>query len=369
MILFCLFVVTALISCNGVHEQISELEKNEYFETISRLLKPRSKPDLYYRLHREVLDVLGKAHSSPLQRFVTKNNTIISQTEITLTNTLASVSQIKAIAIIIFEQHWHWLQAETKSSEDYNSIIGKVEKITDDLYSAISGLLVLLPIIELSRKNGSSVDKEITSKFIDAKIKGIESLKIGKKLHDGLFTKLGIQEIKTGVTLFPFASTIQKFIDFEKEFEKDGDPRIIKWHQLGENETEDLFNLLEKSDIEEVFIVWDEEIKEAVRDVFSNVRRIAEKIVNPWKSTNDDKAHLWYRIQLSKLTAKIEMKNKTTNTAEFIENETKDSHSHYIIKDIGGSINYSKDNDSLLLTVISLPYAHTLQIQSKGEAK
>lgn len=63
------------------------------------------------------------------------------------------------------------------------------------------------------------------------------------------------------------------------------------------------------------------------------------------------------------------MKNKTTMTNEEVNNKTKNSHSRYIIEDIGGNVSYSKDNDNLLITTVSLPYAHTLQILSKGEVK
>ena len=362
---FELLIASTFISSSLSPKQINEVEQNPYFANISRIfkLKYTEKAGIYYRLHRESIDALGKSHSSPLQRFIVlKEEHCLQLEERTLIDTLANASQISEIAKNIIDQHSNWLRADSEIFEGSHSIVEKIKINKNNLHGFISELINLI-----NHKDENDYEKEmvdmIFSTFDKANNEGKKLLNEGKKLHDSLFSRLGVQEIRSKTILFPFFKEIKSF---EKRFNLYDEQPIIKWHHLGKNETEELFLSLKKPDIEEAFVVWDEEIKEAVSDIFGNVNRITEKIINPWKPRANGKASLWCRIRLSELTVNIEMKNKTSHTAKTIENMTKNSHSHCIIREVGGNVSYSNQKDRLLLTVISLPYAHTLQIIPQG---
>lgn len=363
---FELLIATTFISSSLSPEQINEVEQNPYFASVSRIfkLKHTEKAGIYYRLHRESIDALGEPHSSPLHRFIVlKEEHSLQLEERELIDTLANASQISEIAKNIIEQHSNWLRADSYIFQDSHSLVEKIKKNKKNLHKFISELINLISHKDENDHEEKTVDM-VFSTFSKAKDEGQKLLKEGKKLHDSLFSRLGVQEIRSKTILFPFFEEIKSF---EKRFNLYDKRPIIKWHHLGRNGTEDLLESLKKPDIDEAFVVWDEEIKEAVSDIFGNVNRITEEINNPWKLNSDEKARLWCRIGLSELTVNIEMKNKTSYTAKIIENMTKNSHSHCIIKEVGGNVSYSNQKDGLLLTVISLPFAHTLQIKPQGE--
>ena len=90
-------------------------------------------------MHRETIDALGKAHSSPLQRFIVlKKEHCLQLEERTLIDTLANASQISEIAKNIIDQHSNWLRADSEISKGSHSIVEKIKKNKNNLHKFIS---------------------------------------------------------------------------------------------------------------------------------------------------------------------------------------------------------------------------------------
>lgn len=111
------------------------INRDSTLDVCSRLLKPCGKPGLYYRLHREVKDALGKAHSSPLHRLSqTKDHAHFEAKEI-LMDMLASAAQLRVIAQTI---PWHWLRANTEGHDKFMSIKNSIDENEGKLSSTLS---------------------------------------------------------------------------------------------------------------------------------------------------------------------------------------------------------------------------------------
>jgi hypothetical protein len=313
-------------------------------DAASRLLKPCGKPDLYYRLHREMRDALGKAHSSPLHRLANSTIDIEVQTKETLMNALASAAQIKAITNTL---PWHWLRGGTDAHDHFATIKSNIEQKEKELREAIEALLT-------SRKS----DVQYQGFLKNAKNKAKELLKEGEKLHSGLFAPLGIKEMKNGQPTLFFEQQLKQL---KTEFVVGASNKNVQWHNQTQHAQKIMVLAIKKPEMEEGYVVWDSEIKEAVQDILSNVSKAETDIPNPWVKNGTLKASLWWCVQMDDLAVHIHMKNKSELKGEEVMKKTAHSHSHHIIHEIGGNVDYSDDIEGLLLTIISLPYAHTLQ--------
>lgn len=151
------------------------------------------------------------------------------------------------------------------------------------------------------------------------------------------------------------------------KFPSNSGEKMACWHIPGLNESKALGAAIKKPEIAEAFVVWDAEIKEALQDIISNVRHVtAGKMNDPWGAMSES-AHLWCRINMDEFSFNIEMKNKSDQKAPFVTRQVEGRHSHHVIREIGGDVKYCDAQDGLLLTTVSLPYAHTLQTGLLGE--
>lgn len=330
--------------------KIGQTGVNVTLDVCSRLLKPSGKPDLYYRLHREVKDALGKAHSSPLHRLEqTKDHAHFEAKEI-LMDMLASAAQLRVIVQTI---PWHWLRANTKGHEEFRAIKVSIDESEEKLRQAVVKL-----------QGTEESDGQHQKQFEDAKKSGKALLENGDKLHFSLFVPLGIHNMEKGHAP-PFLDQLKQF---HCEFPaKSGEKKIACWHVPGLNESKELRATIKKPEIEEAFVVWDAEIREALQDIISNVRHAtAGNILDPWGKKTES-ANQWCRINMNEFSFQIEMINKSDKNALTVMREVEGRHSHHVLGEIGGCVKYSDTQDGLLLTSISLPYAHTLQTGLLGE--
>lgn len=334
--------------------ELKQLREDPLVDVAMRLLKPCGKPNLYYRLHREIKDALGKAHSSPLHRLVDVAEDVTVLTKEQSMNMLGSAAQVRVITKSIL---WHWLRSETEAHKVFAQITYDVESCEAKLCEAIEQLWQ----VPMSGRDHQE-------QFKQAKKRGKELLKYGDKLHAGLFAPIGIQSMKQGRP----TEFLQEIKKLRAEFDSDDDSgkRVIKWSEPGQNESKVLVSKIKKAEINEAFVVWDAEIKEAVQDMLSNARHSpAIEIKDPWdkKGNNDVTAHCWCRISMSPNMVHIEMKNKSEKKKEQFEEDVRRSHGYHVIRETGGEVSYNETpRDGLLLTTVSLPFAHTLQIQHEG---
>ena len=316
---------------------------NPRLDVVNRLLKPCGKPDLYYRLHREVKDHLGKSHSSPLCRLFTTSESMITQNH--LMDVQGSAAQIMAL---VNEIPHYFLRDKTEAHKQYINIKKEINKKEDELRESIAAVY----------------DNRCNSNIELLKTKGRELLDEGDKLHNGLFFSLQVQKLKNG-----FPDVITEF--FESLMESiHTEEKVIKWHLPGRDETCLLAqDFLEKNNVFEAYIVWDSEIQKAVLDVLSNVRHVDvnEMINNPWGNNKDIevKAHLWCKIEMNQSWFNLVMQNKSKHKHKEIDLRTSYAHSHHILKEIGGNVKYNDKNDGIVETFLSIPYAHTLQTLPK----
>ncbi|NOU12464.1 MAG: hypothetical protein HOO92_00640 [Methylococcaceae bacterium] len=91
-----------------------------------------------------------------------------------------------------------------------------------------------------------------------------------------------------------------------------------------------------------------------------------DSINNPWMDNeeSEDKAHLWCKIEMDQFWFSFVMQNKSKLTCDKIVSRTSNSHSHHVLKEIGGKVVYREINVNIETTV-SIPYAHSLQTLPK----
>jgi len=347
------FVLLTALKLAVERRDSKQLENDSRYDVASRLLKPCGKPDLYYRLHREIKDTLGKAHSSPLHRLIQTQNDVETLTLESLMNSLGSAAQVLAL---VNEIPRHSLRPGTVAHREYSSIKNDIEQKEIKLRRAIEGVRMF-----------SSAGACKRSKFLCiAKGRGKQLLREGNKLHEGLFVPLNIHEIQKG----NISPILEVFVQLSYEFlTEKAISRKIEWHYPDKNSTQQLYCELnaKNKDINEAYIVWDTDVLEAIKDILSNVRHVDENesILDPWNSTSNSKAHIWCRVIMNEYRLYIEMKNTCKkNSIEKIRELTHNHHSHHIISEIGGKVDFELNN-RILLTTVSLPYAHTLQTLPK----
>jgi len=340
------FILLTTLMLSVARRDSTKLEENQEFDVASRLLKPCDKSDLYYRLHREIKDALGKAHSSPLNRVVSTSDSFVTPRY--LMNVQGSAAQVLAL---INEIPRYSLHSNSLAHKEYIKITANIFRKEEELREAIK-----------KHKHSSETDTFIE----EVKEKGRQLLTEGNKFHSGLFYPLKIQKMRDG----SLEAITELKESIESALETDG--KIIKWHLQQGYDTKLLANkLIEKnSEINEAYIVWDTETREAVLDILSNVRHveIKDKIDNPWKykqEQSNKKAHLWCQVDMDHLWFKFVMRNKSKLKSQKIKKETINTHSHHILNKIGGKVVYQDKNGDQIETSVAIPYAHTLQTLPK----
>jgi hypothetical protein len=333
------FVLLTALKLAVARRNSGQLKKDQGYDVANRLLKPCDKPDLYYRLHREIKDALGAAHSTPL------HNLVKSAKSFEIAHFMDSLGSAAQLLALIDEIQRYWLRPNTDAFKNYTTINSNIKQEEERLRTVI-------------KKFHTPPSDE---NYHDVKEKGKLLLAEGGKLHAGLFISLNdITSIYDGkrdtISCLP-----SKFGD-----DKDNTLRIIKWREpifKNPNPAAEANTYLNKAI--EVFVVWDTQISDAVKDILSNVRHV-ESVFNIDESQDANATvHLWCQIQKNEFCLDIEMQNrykysKTSDEFAKLKERTNNHHSHHCIREIGGNVTYDL-NENILLTTVSLPYAHTLQ--------
>jgi len=335
-------VLLIALMLSVARRNLIEVVDDSMYEVASRLLKPNGKVDLYYRLHREVKDALGKAHSSPLNRLITSSGSTVTYKY--LMNIQGSTAQILAVTNEIKR---YSLRTNTVSHKEFMSIKSSIYQKEEELRQRI-------------KKYNYNYESNTSEFILDIKDKGKKLLREGNKLHNGIFYSLKIRHMKNGCSI----AIYRLFKSLNLDLESNGN--IVEFFPPGRDDTKQLVQKLAQKELKEIYIVWDAEIKEAILDILSNVRHVAisSKILNPWgykPEQLDQTAHLWCKIRMSELFFTFVMQNKSRVKLDDIIKDTKNSHSHYVVDGIGGSVHYENKDGGMVETTVSIPYAHTLQ--------
>lgn len=312
----------------------------------SRLLKPTgTRRDLYYRLHREVQDVQGKAHSSPLRHHLNQWEAPPLGFEKSIPDIVASVGQIKAVATGLER---HWLRADTDVHKKFGEVQGAIQANAEELERRLR---------DLRDSSRSTAGNTPNADFQQCRHLATALLEDGGKLHAAVFVPIGIQTIHSerdcmllhGLrdVLPPTGQVEQKRIELHRSTALSDELDVAR---------------LEKGNLQEAYAVWDLEVTWALRELLTNVKCAEGAPIDcPWKNCGHDRgtAHMWVRLMLEQNYALIELGNRTPKTAEQVQEETHLSHSHHVFRDLGGKVSFKK-TDGLLFTRIYLPFAHTL---------
>lgn len=312
----------------------------------SRLLKPTgTRRDLYYRLHREVQDVQGTAHSSPLRHHLIQCPALPPGFEKSIPDIVASVAQIKSVATGLER---HWLRADTDAHKTFGQVQGTIKENADALEQRLGG-----PYPSSKSTTGDTRKAE----FQQCRQIATALLENGSKLHNGVFVPIGIQTIH-GERDCKLLHELREILPPGEQIEQ----KQIELHRSTALSDELDVGVLKKGNLQEAYVVWDHEVTWALREILTNVK-YAEGVPSdcPWDNCDHDctTAHMWVRLMLELQYALIELANRTSKTAEHVQGKTHMSHSQHVFRDLGGNVSFTKC-DGLLFTRIYLPFAHTL---------
>lgn len=323
------------------------IEDRPDLSVASRLLKANNKPNLYYRLHREIKDTLGKCHSSPLHRLSAAGNDLaVLEPHLFLMNTLASIGQV--LAAVTSVPH-HWVRFEALTADDLQVITKEIQSLAESIRTSLR---------EAFGPDSPQTKRE--AEFNAARNKAVVLLMRADRLHAGLFAPLGVVGMKRGEACL--LETALRELSASQEAE-DGSPRHVAWDDPIEYE----FKAFGKPDLEEAYVPWDSEVVEAVRDLITNVRHSSPiALQNPWRRTDTKTAHIWGRIVIEERTLVLEFQNHCDKAAGTIAHRTRLSHSHTIFRELGGDVRYVDEGDDRLITRVLIPYAHTLSAPLEG---
>lgn len=311
----------------------------------SRLLKPTgTRRDLYYRLHREVQDVQGKAHSSPLRR-LNEWEALPPGFEKSIPDTVASIGQIKALATGLER---HWLRADTDAHKKFGEVQGTIQANAEELERRLRNL---------HDGSRSTTDNRPTRVFQESRQLASALIDDGGKLHAAVFVPIGINTVECERD----CNLLHELRDVLPPTEQIEQMRIELHRSTALWDELDVARL-EKGNLQEAYVVWDLEVTWALREILTNVKCAEGAPIDcPWKNCGHDRgtAHMWVRLMLEQKYAVIELANRTSETPEVVQEKTHLSHSHQVFRDLGRPVSFSK-KDGLLFTRIFLPFAHTL---------
>lgn len=176
-------------------------------------------------------------------------------------------------------------------------------------------------------------------------------LKHADSLHEALFFPLGIEDMKNGV---PCRLTEQ----LERLCSEQGTG--MRWCKPDVVDSERQVAALKKPNLREAHAMWDWDVVTAVSALLANVARGSRYIGIPrdW-GADAGEAIGWARLRLEERRLAIELANYAHEPLRTIDEKTKNKHFRVNLQALGGDVSYAKD-DTVLITTIRIPYAHTL---------
>ncbi|MCI0724677.1 MAG: phosphoribosyltransferase, partial [Acidobacteria bacterium] len=284
------------------------LEDSPELERASRLLKPGStRRDVYWRLHREVQDVQGAAHTSPLHR-LTGWDALPPDYSGSIPNIIASVGQLKAIST---QFQRHWLQPDADAYKKFGEVLAAIGQESTALESNLRNLLEAI-------KLGSGTTADI---FQACQKHAVKLLEAGTKLHAALFLPWGFHT--DGDKKECKMLRAMEYVLLQRG-EIDG--KSIVFHKSNSLSDEIDAGKLMKRNLMEAYVVWDTEVTRALREILTNARWAeGDPIPCPWDNCQHSptSAHLWIRVIPARQYALIELANRTSKPSDIVEEDTR----------------------------------------------
>lgn len=328
------------------------------YEVARRLLKDENKLSLYYRLHRESKDALGKAHSEPLPRLLE----LAPDALLTPSEKKELSACVDYLTYVSEKLQGEWCRPIYAANADAGG--AQIERIEWE------GILETI-----SRKG-----KLLSTKLL-ANAKNIEYVRDFKKdvqqflanvdkLHQSVLYPLGVRELKSGKPGRLY-SEIARLIN---ECNHINPERELRLHASSGTTNEEYFSRLE-SELAEAYVPWDKDVCQAVTHVLRNIRHASkEKIADPWgrdnAGENSGVAHGWVTLNVQGNSITLTYRNLAEKTHKDRVGEVKGKWTAALLKRVGGtlccriidasSIQMPARMRTVVETVIELPFIHTV---------
>jgi hypothetical protein len=324
----------------------------------SRLLMPRKdRRDIYYRFHREIQDVSGKAHTPPLQRLVNAAGPI--QVRDLIPETVASLEQLDAL---VSGMRLHWLRAEAfpdnmaRGKNGVAWMIGRLKRRRDKLLAAVRSLGEALK----QPSTTGTVAGTQQRAFGGAQRAGRCFMGTANVLHRAIFVPLALEQMKEGRPT-TILEVLRAMILAMQRANPELDNKTIKIAECTAEENMQQVELLHKPNLKECFAVWDVDVSQELRHLLTNVRHattgpISSPFTGDSPSDNEDLADMWINVVLDPERLVLKFANRAKPGCKKIEGYLA---CHEAFEDLGGDARYEQD-ERVFVSTIRWRYAHTL---------
>ena len=319
----------------------NEYDYENYIGLLSskRLLKQQdNRSDLYNNFHLEIYSETGRAHTSPLQKFI-ENFTTSPATRIR--SALNSIDQLR-----FFLENLDISYFRDSNSDPGETSLRLKRKILDELDSTYE-------LIDKLKQDTPNTQVEPVINKITLLLQSL------KRLHNRLFLALSISVInKQGRAVFedellkilPENYSDENMNDIRKKY---GASFCAEWLKLSLSGKR-----FPDEDREEVWIVWDAKIKEIVKFLLTNVKHSLDEPIEDYWQYESGKAHMWISITYERRYLIIKLANSTDKKLKEIEDKSKGKGRFFPLDDIGGNVKYEYNKEkNILITSIKIPYA------------
>lgn len=339
-----------------LHQEI--LLDDPKYERAACLLKgARSILSAYWHFHIQIKDIDGKSHSMALYRL--KEADIPQRLDTLVFNATSSASRTLSLLDEIIIPH----NRANTNLEKITVIRADARRIAEQL-DQVAGTFLAKP------------DKQYNDPtdllFKEVQALGNNLLTHLDEIHSFFYLPIGLDAFENGDL-----STIEQQVEWLCEEVRALDFKRIaaeKKIQLGWDKPEfsvhistyDLPDTLKMKQGEksEVFVIWDEPIRTAFKDLLANVVYASDPIYSPWLLSRQ--AHLCVGIRAAPDCLEFELVNSTVTKASVIEDKIKRHRSYFLLKEVGGDVKYSQRDEKTIAALIQLPYANKLYLKIGG---
>lgn len=311
------------------------------------LLPPRNTLEVYEWLHRVANDESGKAHSTALYRFLARD----PQADPALHNMRAILQAITHIEATIPKVEPFWLRDRSDDTLDLSKLQETILDHCKHLKIAIKeafGGHGRVSAQSAQEATAHSLTKELLEKIA--------------RVHAGVFFGLDLKGMKNENPKAP--KLLEELTTLTQDSVNGG--KSIRWHQPSPEEIAGFQGNIGKPEMVEVYILWSAQIVDAVQAVLTNAKHASGEIMNPWRSTETERSHVWGRVRLLQNVAVIELQNQIDNAHEASKHfSQRSTQSKVFFNGLGCRCTCEALDSKTVITRIEIPYAHTLGSDSK----
>jgi hypothetical protein len=319
-------------------------------DAIRGLLKPQHRIEIYGWLHRVVRDSAGKSHSTPLHEFVRSGKDPQILRSAFLRTVSLSVVRLQSVVKSLMQ---FWLRTDCEAYAKFDDVRAQVERRCGALTTQLNQLV------------DDSIQVEDRRKLLhDAKSTAEHLLSDACRLHDGVFTPIGLAAMRSeGANHGP------ALLGRLASLNSGGMDQSVRWVTPSPYDVATQVAALHKPELVEAWVVWDAALVEAMKDILTNVKHADQKTSNPWNEDDSDEARIWGRVVVEQNLVAIELCNSARDalaSAEILNKRSSQSRS--FIAEAGCEFTcYARDDPRLIVVRVELPYAHTLRPSGKGK--